>query len=169
MIFRKKPSNKIEIKDDKEISVENLQNQNTDDQINMEKKENQEQKTIVKKYKPIQTKTRRQKRLKKMPRKISKACMHTSEVIIKPHITEKSSLLSESDVYTFVVKKKASSKDVKNAVKEIYGADLSKVSFAKKGPKKISIRRQGNKNPGQKKSLKKAYVKLKKGSKIKLS
>ena len=169
MIFRKKPSNKTENKDDKKMSIEKKQNKDTNNQMNMEKIESQEKKAVAQKYKVIQTKTRRQKRLKKMTKKISKICMHPSEVIIKPYVTEKSSTLSESDIYTFIVKKKASSKDVKNAVKEMYGADLSKVYFAKKGPKKISIRRQGNKNFGQKKPLKKAYVKLKKGSKIKLS
>ena len=44
----------------------------------------------------------------------------------------------------------------------MYGADVSCVRFAKKGPKKISQRKQGNKNPGQKNAMKKAYVKVKK-------
>ena len=92
-----------------------------------------------------------------------------NDVIIKPHVTEKSSVMSESNIYTFIVKKQSSAFDVCAAVKEMYGADVSCVYFAKKGPKKTSQRKQGGKNPGQRNPMKKAYVKVKKGSKIKLS
>ena len=120
-------------------------------------------------YKPVSTKTKRQKRVGFLPTQKRKTSVHTSEVIIKPHVTEKSSVMSESNIYTFIVKKQSSAFDVCAAVKEMYGADVSCVRFAKKGPKKISQRKQGNKNPGQKNAMKKAYVKVKKGSKIKLS
>lgn len=50
------------------------------------------------------------------------------QVIIRSVLTEKSSNSQASTgQYTFVVAKNASKIDIKNAVKEIYGADVEKV------------------------------------------
>jgi len=47
--------------------------------------------------------------------------------IIRPIVTEKSSIGQETGQYIFLVSKDATKIDVKRAVKEIYGADAAKV------------------------------------------
>lgn len=84
-------------------------------------------------------------------------------VIKKPKITEKAGIKSESqNVYTFEVLKGSSKKDIQNAIKEIYNVTPIKVNIINLPAK--SVMRRGK--AGQKSSIKKALVFLKKGDKI---
>jgi large subunit ribosomal protein L23 len=87
-----------------------------------------------------------------------------SWVIRKPKVTEKSTKLAESNVYTFEVHKKANKKEIEEAVKNIYGV------------KPLMIRVLNNKSvktvkkniKGRTRSMRKAYVYLRIGDSITL-
>lgn len=84
--------------------------------------------------------------------------MHATDTIIKPVITEKATMLSQKMIYVFYVNAKATKVDVKNAVKELYGQDVAKVTMILSPAKKKFFR----KNMVNKRSaMKKAVVTLK--------
>ncbi|PIR55314.1 50S ribosomal protein L23 [Candidatus Peregrinibacteria bacterium CG10_big_fil_rev_8_21_14_0_10_36_19] len=56
--------------------------------------------------------------------------MKTYSTIIRPILTEKSSMLQNGGQYSFEVRRDATKIDIKNAVKEIYGADVDKVTIS---------------------------------------
>lgn len=89
-----------------------------------------------------------------------------SNVLVKPHITEKAVGQSEQNVYTFEVRMDATKYDVRDAVKAAYGVTPVKVNIVKKAPRKVESRMR--KNPVHKKGMKKAYVYLKAGDSISL-
>ncbi len=102
--------------------------------------------------------------------------MSPYEIIIKPHITEKSVNMSYGDAeapdeknvrtYTFVVAKTANKLQIKDAIEKLYNAN------AKKGDDKITVtrvavinvkghmRRVGQRSSGLTTGFKKAYVTL---------
>ena len=89
--------------------------------------------------------------------------MNINDVIIKPIITEKSSNLLYSNVYTLEVDQRATKTDVRVAVESIFnksGAKVSKVNIMKV---KQKAKRLG-KYDGFIKGYKKAIVTLKEGS-----
>ena len=89
--------------------------------------------------------------------------MNINDVIIKPIITEKSSHLLYSNVYTFEVDPRANKTDVKSAIESIFSkseAKVSKVNIMKVKPK---AKRMGR-YEGYTKGIKKAIVTLSKGS-----
>jgi len=79
-----------------------------------------------------------------------------------PHITEKAVDLAEKNQYIFKVFKRANKEDLKKAIKEVYGVDVSKVRIIRIPSK----RRRLGRSLGEKKGYKKAIVTLKKGQKI---
>ena len=83
------------------------------------------------------------------------------DVIIKPVLTEKSYDYLPDKVYTFEVDRRANKCEIKNAVEEIFGVQVSSVHTVNSDGKK---RRQGA-SVGRTSASKKAYVKLKKDSK----
>lgn len=86
-----------------------------------------------------------------------------SSIIIKPRITEKAGIVSEShNVYTFEVTKLASKGQIKKAVQSLYKVVPTKVNMINLPPKNVLVR--GKK--GVVKGVRKALVTLKKGDKI---
>jgi large subunit ribosomal protein L23 len=83
-------------------------------------------------------------------------------VIIRPHITEKSGIASQDGVYTFVVTKGANKNVVADAVKAQYKVAPVKVAVINLPSKKVFVR--GKK--GTVSGIRKAVVTLKKGDKI---
>lgn len=80
-----------------------------------------------------------------------------------PHITEKSSMVSQFNKYVFKVAKSSNKTEIKKAVESIYGVTVEDVSIANMPGKKV---RMGRSNEGRKAGFKKAIVSLKEGDKI---
>lgn len=83
------------------------------------------------------------------------------DIIIKPVLTEKSYDHLSDKVYTFIVDKKASKTEIRQAVEQVFGVKVENVHTINVLGK---IKRQGM-HQGRRPSVKKAYVKLKKDSK----
>ena len=90
--------------------------------------------------------------------------MNLSQVIKRPALTEKSVRGESAGKYTFIVNEKATKIDVKNAVKQLFGAKVAKVNIVKGLPK---FRFGRNRKLIQKRvPTKKAIITLKKGEKL---
>ena len=85
-----------------------------------------------------------------------------ADIILKPRITEKASLLVEKNVYAFEISPKANKNDVSKAIEVYYKVNPKKVRIVRNPAKNILVR--GKK--GIKAGVKKAYVYLKKGDKL---
>ncbi len=83
-------------------------------------------------------------------------------VIIAPRVAEKSALLSDKGVYTFVVEKNATKVTVAHAIKNKYKVKPIKVNITNLPAKNVFVRGKW----GRKGGVKKAVVFLKKGDKI---
>jgi len=92
--------------------------------------------------------------------------MNALNVIRKPVITEKSSLLQEKKVYAFWINPKATKIDVKMAIRQIYGTDVAKVRLIKVVGKFRAIKK-GIIN--KRKETRKAYVTLADNAKLDLN
>ncbi len=82
--------------------------------------------------------------------------------LVKPHITEKAALKSESSVYVFEVSKDATKQAIRKAFVEKYKATPVKISTVTIPAKNVFVRGKR----GVKSGYKKAYVYLKKGEKV---
>ena len=90
----------------------------------------------------------------------------TSDIILRPRITEKSGIMGEAlNVYTFEVTKNATKDAVAKAVKTLYKVTPTKIRVINLPAKKVFVR--GRK--GTQSAVKKALVYLKKGDKIDLA
>ncbi len=89
-----------------------------------------------------------------------------SDILVKPHFTEKSMNLGDKNVYTFEVKRSATKFQVRDAVKALYNVTPVKVNIVNKLPAHRSKGSTGRmvKVAG----MRKAYVYLKKGDSINL-
>lgn len=87
-----------------------------------------------------------------------------SNILIKPHITEKATLSSESSVYVFKIEQNADKSSVQKAFETKYKISPLKVRAVRIPAKNVFVR--GKK--GVKSGYKKAYVYLKKGEKIEI-
>lgn len=87
---------------------------------------------------------------------------HSAENIVRPHVTEKATALSESGVYAFEVTKTATKATILKSIKELYKVTPERINIVNIPPKNVITR--GKK--GIKSGLKKAYVYLKKGDVI---
>ncbi len=85
-------------------------------------------------------------------------------VIKNPKITEKATKLAESNVYTFEVHKQANKIEIAAAVKNIYGVVPVKIRTV--NIRSVNIVKKNTK--GRTRSMRKAYVYLKKGDTITL-
>jgi len=90
--------------------------------------------------------------------------MHTSEVLLRPRLTEKAVALMEQGVYTFDVSPRANKTMVAKAIESVYKVKPVKVSVS-------NIKTKTKRNPrtgklGTTTGGKKAFVYLKKGDSI---
>ncbi|MDO8572883.1 MAG: 50S ribosomal protein L23 [bacterium] len=85
-----------------------------------------------------------------------------SSVLLRPRITEKSSMLAEKNTYVFEIHPKANKKEVATAVTNIYKVTPTRVHIINLPAKKVFSR--GKK--GVQSAIKKAIVYLKHGDKI---
>ena len=85
-----------------------------------------------------------------------------ADILVRPRITEKASLLKEKNIYVFEIKDSASKKDVALVIKSFYGIKPVSIKIVRNPSKDIIVRGKR----GKTKSVKKAYVHLKKGDKI---
>jgi large subunit ribosomal protein L23 len=90
--------------------------------------------------------------------------MNLHQVILKPVVTEKSSSAAAAGKYTFVVNKKATKIDVKNAIRTLYGVNVTKVNIIQT-PRKIRLVGRGREIE-KRQAVKKATITLTAGSKI---
>lgn len=97
---------------------------------------------------------------------VSLTGVQPNNVLLKPHVSEKSFLMGNQNVYVFVVHQRATVGDVAKAVEEAYGVVPVDVRLAKVPGKKTSRRMAGR--PGKRNDIKKAYVQLKEGDKLSL-
>jgi large subunit ribosomal protein L23 len=92
--------------------------------------------------------------------------MNAHHIILKPLVSEKGTQLESIKTYSFLVAKKATKVDVKNAIKTIFGADVAQVKIVITPSKSKQLR----KGPAVKRAeLKKAYVTLRNRAKLDLT
>jgi large subunit ribosomal protein L23 len=87
-----------------------------------------------------------------------------SSVLLRPHITEKATLSSENFVYVFKVLQNATKNIVAKAFLEKYKVEPLKVSVINIPAKKVVVRGKMGKKAG----YKKAYIYVKKGTKVEI-
>ena len=90
--------------------------------------------------------------------------MNIHQVLVKPTITEKSTILQESGKYTFHVAPKANKVEVKQAVEQSFGVTVVDVNITKLHGKRKRYGPRVKKLP----DMKKAVVTLKTGDRINL-
>ena len=89
------------------------------------------------------------------------------KVLIKPLVTEKSDIISESlNQYTFVVDKKANKIEIRKAIEEMYGVTVEAVNTAIMPAKAKNRNTRTGILRGQVASFKKAIVTLSDGEEI---
>ncbi len=84
-----------------------------------------------------------------------------TEILRKPVITEKTTVLKEKGVLAFEVDARANKVDIRRAVESIFKVKVASVNIQNK---KGTLKRLGR-NIGRTASVKKAYVKLREGEK----
>lgn len=89
--------------------------------------------------------------------------MNANDVLIKPVVTEKATLLAEKNKYVFKVSKKSNKKQIKSAIKEIYNVDAENVNIINVRSKRKGVRFRFK---GFTPAWKKAIVTVKKGDKL---
>jgi len=89
--------------------------------------------------------------------------IHTEDVILHPHITEKATDVSANGVYTFVVDQRANKTQIAAAVEKLFKVKPVKINVVNRKSHTVVKRGRGSqKTPG----MKKAMVYLKDGDKI---
>lgn len=87
------------------------------------------------------------------------------DIIKAPIITEKSSTLAQNNTYVFSVDVKANKTQIKEAIEKVFNVSVENVNTVNVKPKKKRVGRYAGKTS----RVKKAIVKLKKGSSIELN
>ena len=85
---------------------------------------------------------------------------HPTEIIKKPLITEKSSMVKEAGWYLFSVDKRSNKIEIKKAVEKLFKVKVDKVRTSINPGKNV---KKYGRSIGRTSSVKKAYVKLKEG------
>jgi len=85
-----------------------------------------------------------------------------ADILIKPRVTEKASMMLEKNVYAFEISPKANKKEVASAISAYFKVNPLKIRIVRNPAKKVFVK--GKK--GIKSGVKKAYVYLKKGDKL---
>jgi large subunit ribosomal protein L23 len=97
------------------------------------------------------------------PKIVSRAALlNAASVIIRPHITEKSGLLSQSGVYTFQISENATKSSVAKAMAALYKVTPIRVAMINLPDKKVFVRGKRGVVSG----IRKAMVTVKEGEKI---
>ena len=91
--------------------------------------------------------------------------IHLFDKIISPHITEKSTNLSEQNKIIFKVPKKANKKNLKKNIEKIFKVNITKINIVNKQNRTKITRGKKVKVQG----YKKAIITLKKGQSIDLT
>lgn len=87
-----------------------------------------------------------------------------SNVLVRPHVTEKAALLAEKGTFVFIVDAKTNKIEIAKAVKTLYNVKPVRVNIVNLPDTKVFVR---GKN-GVKSGVRKALVTLAKGDKIEL-
>lgn len=85
--------------------------------------------------------------------------------LIRPKITEKSTLVSNRNVFTFEVEREATKSSIKHDIKSLYNVTPIKVTIVNTPAKKVMSRGK----VGRTRAPKKAYIYLKEGDTINIS
>ncbi|NQU99170.1 MAG: 50S ribosomal protein L23 [Parcubacteria group bacterium] len=125
--------------------------------------------SILDKFKKEESKDKKkQTTKKKVEKKVekSKARIESKahKILLYPQISEKATYLGEENKYVFIVSTSANKKEIKQAIKDVYGIKPLSVNTIKVGGKE---RRYG-KNTGKTVGYKKAIVALPEGETIQL-
>lgn len=115
-----------------------------------------------KETKPKRKKSEKDEVGSKTTEAIKKASKFAADVLVAPHVTEKSTIANEQNCYVFKINKRANRSMVKQAIKEVYGVIPKKVNITVIPDRQVFIRRK----KGVKLGYKKAVIYLKKGDKI---
>ena len=91
--------------------------------------------------------------------------IHLLDKIISPHITEKSTNLSEHNKIIFKVPNRANKKNLKNNIEKIFKVNVTKINIINKKSRIKTTNRGSKKIAG----YKKAIVTIKKGQNIDLT
>lgn len=121
-------------------------------------------KDIKKIDKPVKVSVVKEKAAYQKSPKIKKTTVFSYDIIKEPHISEKATILSESNRYVFKVYSNTNKIDIKKSVEGVYGVDVVSVNIVKIPKKK---RRLG-KVQGFKSGYTKAIVKIQEGQKIEI-
>ncbi|MBT4879714.1 MAG: 50S ribosomal protein L23 [Alphaproteobacteria bacterium] len=87
------------------------------------------------------------------------------EILRKPSVTEKSTMVTEQNQYVFEISPKATKPEVKKAVEELFGVKVKAVNTLNRQGKVKRFRGK----LGTKQNMKRAYVTLAEGSTLDLS
>lgn len=90
--------------------------------------------------------------------------MVISEILVRPILTEKSSILSNLNKYVFEVSMDTNKIEVKKAIEQYYGVEVDKVNTLVVKPRQKNFRTKKMSRTGFTKSYKKAVVTLKSGT-----
>lgn len=123
-----------------------------------------EKKPVKTSVAPVEKKEKKAEPTPAKPQKARRTAGFSYDIVKKPHISEKATLLSEKNQYVFDVYQNANKTEVKKSVEGIYGVDVLSVNMIKIPAKK---RRLG-KTQGFKKAFTKAVVKIRDGQKIEI-
>ena len=85
-----------------------------------------------------------------------------SNILIRPHVTEKATMSAENSVYVFEVDPKATKKDINKAFVEKYKSTPVRINTVTIPAKNVFVRGKRGKKSG----YKKAYMYLAKGQKL---
>lgn len=87
------------------------------------------------------------------------------QIIKRPLVTEKTTMIAENNVFTFEVLKGADKVEVKNAIEAIFNVKVAKVNILNQAGK---VKRHRG-FVGKRNDVKKAYVRLQEGQSIDLN
>lgn len=95
--------------------------------------------------------------------------MDSKHVSLAPRISEQTYALSEAGTYVFEVPMSANKQTVKQAIEDQFDVSVVNINIAvAKGKSMPSVRRRQQTKYGNRRDMKKAYVQLAKGDKIKM-
>lgn len=87
---------------------------------------------------------------------------YRADVLVRPHVTEKSAILAEKGVYVFEISPRTNKKEVARAIQEIYNVTPVRVNTVNLPKTNVLVRGKR----GTKSGVRKALVKLAEGDKI---
>ena len=116
----------------------------------------------IKKTKPTEKKSSSQKVSEPSSVSGARIGVDTSDVIVKPRISEKSAILAGANQYVFVVRKDANRIQVRSAIKTMYGVSPLSINILNVRGKKVRFGRR----EGVRSDWKKAIVTLPAGQTI---